>query len=88
MNQNINFNLVAVNKDDKQIKDFSATAKLVRYEWQTVLKKDYSNRYYYASEEKEFTEWEKDITITGPTKFNVIVSKSGKYELRILKKGG
>lgn len=49
--------------------------------------KDYSNRYYYASEEKEFTEWEKDITITGPTKFNVIVSKSGKYELRILKKG-
>lgn len=87
VNQNINFNLVAVDKDDKQIKDFYATAKLVRYEWQTVLKKDYSNRYYYASEEKEFNEWEKDVTINGPTKFNVIVSKSGRYELRISKKG-
>lgn len=87
VNQNINFNLVAVDKDDKQINNFSASAKLVRYEWQTVLKKDYSNRYYYSSEEKEFTEWEKDVTLNGPTKFNVNVSKSGKYELRISKKG-
>ena len=87
VNQNINFNLVAVNEDDKQINNFSATAKLVRYEWQTVLKKDYNNRYYYASEEKEINEWEKDVTINGPTKFNFMVSKSGRYELRISKKG-
>ena len=87
VNQNINFNLIAVDKDDKQINNFSATAKLVRYEWQTVLKKDYNNRYYYASEEKEFNEWEKDVSINGPTKFNFMVSKSGKYELRISKKG-
>ncbi|MBE0571367.1 MAG: alpha-2-macroglobulin family protein, partial [Ignavibacteriaceae bacterium] len=87
VNENINFNLVAVNKDDKQIDNFGATAKLVRYEWQTVLKKDYSDRYYYASEEKEFNEWEKDVTISGPTKFNFMVSKSGRYELRISKKG-
>ncbi|HEY6437361.1 MAG TPA: alpha-2-macroglobulin family protein, partial [Ignavibacteriaceae bacterium] len=60
---------------------------LVRYEWQTVLKKDYNNRYYYASEEKEINEWEKDVTINGPTKFNFMVSKSGRYELRISKKG-
>jgi alpha-2-macroglobulin len=87
VNENINFNLVAVDKDDKQINNFSVTAKLVRYEWQTVLKKDYSDRYYYASEEKEFNEWEKDVTINGPTKFNFMVSKSGRYELRISKKG-
>lgn len=87
VNQNINFNLVAVDKEDKQINNFYAVAKLVRYEWQTVLKKDYNNRYYYASEEKEFNEWEKEVTINGPTKFNVNVSKSGKYELRISKKG-
>ena len=87
VNENINFNLVAVNKDDKQIDNFLATAKLIRYEWQTVLKKDYSDRYYYASEEKEFNEWEKDVTINGPTKFNFMVSKSGRYELRISKKG-
>ena len=87
VNENINFNLVAVDKGDKQINNFLATAKLVRYEWQTVLKKDYSDRYYYASEEKEFNEWEKDVTINGPTKFNFMVSKSGRYELRISKKG-
>jgi hypothetical protein len=87
VNENINFNLVAVDKYDKQINNFSATAKLVRYEWQTVLKKDYNDRYYYASEEKEFNEWEKEVTISGPTKFNFMVSKSGRYELRISKKG-
>jgi uncharacterized protein YfaS (alpha-2-macroglobulin family) len=87
VNQNINVNLVAVNQYDKQINNFVAIAKLVRYEWQTVLKKDYNDRYYYASEEKEFNEWEKEVTINGPTKFNFMVSKSGKYQLRILKKG-
>jgi hypothetical protein len=87
VNENISLNLITVDKDDKLINNFSATAKLVRYEWQTVLKKDYSDRYYYASEEKEFNEWEKDVTINGPTKFNFMVSKSGRYELRISKKG-
>lgn len=87
VNENINFSLIAVDKDDKQINNFSATAKLVRYEWQTVLKKDYYGNYYYASEEKENIEWEKDLTINGPTKFNFMVPKSGRYELRISKKG-
>jgi len=53
VNENINYNLIAVDRNDKQINNFSAKAKLVRYEWQTVLKKDYNGRYYYASEEKE-----------------------------------
>jgi uncharacterized protein YfaS (alpha-2-macroglobulin family) len=87
VNDNINFNLVAVDKEDKQIDNFSAKAKLVRYEWQTVLKKDYNDRYYYTSEQKEVNEWEKDVTINGPTKFTFMVSKSGRYELRIFKKG-
>ena len=87
VNENINFNLIAVDKDDKQIDNFSATAMLIRYEWQTVLKKDYNNRYYYTSEQKEVNEWEKGITINGPTKFNFMVSKSGRYELRVFRKG-
>ena len=53
VNENLTFNLVAVNPDDKIIKDFKAKAKLVRYEWQTVLKKDYSGNYDDASEQKE-----------------------------------
>jgi len=86
VNENLTFNLVAVNPDDKIIKDFKAKAKLVRYEWQTVLKKDYSGNYYYASEQKELNEWEKNIDISGETPFKFAVSKSGKYELRIFKK--
>ncbi|MGA2297832.1 MAG: MG2 domain-containing protein, partial [FCB group bacterium] len=87
-NDRINFKIVAVNPDDKAIGNFTGTAKLIRLEWQTVLKKDNSDRYYYASEEKEILEWEKNIDISGGTKnlsFNV--SKSGKYSLRISKKG-
>ena len=87
VNDNIRFNLLAVNPDDKIINNFYAKAKLIRYEWQTVLKKDNSNRYYYASEQKEVREWERDVTINGETPFNFIVQRSGKYELRIFKKG-
>ncbi|MBT8390908.1 MAG: hypothetical protein KJO48_03995 [Ignavibacteria bacterium] len=87
VNDNIKFNLLAVNPEDKIIKNFNAKAKLVRYEWQTVLKRDNSNRYYYASEQKEVEEWEKDVAISGETPFNFVVQRSGKYELRIFKKG-
>ncbi len=87
VNDKINFNLIAVNPDDKIINNLHAKAQLVRYEWQTILKRDNSNRYYYASEQKEVDEWEKDVTINGETTFNFIVQRSGKYELRIFKKG-
>ncbi|MBT8387173.1 MAG: hypothetical protein KJO12_07155 [Ignavibacteria bacterium] len=87
VNENLTFNLVAINPDDKIINDFKGKAKLVRYEWQTVLKKDYSGNYYYASEQKEINEWEKNIDINGETPFTFTVSKSGKYELRISNKG-
>jgi len=86
VNENLTFNLIAVYPDDEIIKNFTAKAKLVRYEWQTVLKKDYSGNYYYASEQKELNEWEKNINISGETPFTFAVSKSGKYELRIFKK--
>ena len=87
VNENLKFNLIAVNPDDKIINNFNASAKLVRYEWQTVLKKDYSGRYYYASEQKEIGEWEKDVMINGETPFTFVVQRSGKYELRVSKKG-
>jgi uncharacterized protein YfaS (alpha-2-macroglobulin family) len=87
VNENLKFNLIAVNPDDKIINNFNSRAKLVRYEWQTVLKKDYSGRYYYASEQKEIGEWEKDVMINGETPFTFIVQRSGKYELRVSKKG-
>lgn len=87
VNDKLNFQLVAVNSSDKIIKNFKATAKLIRYEWQTILKKDRSGQYYYASEQKAIDEWEKNITINGPTPFGFTVTRSGKYELRISKSG-
>ena len=87
VNENLNFNLIAVNSDDKLIPKFNATAKLVRLEWQTVLKQDNSGRYFYASEEKPFDEWEKNIVIDGKTPLKFKVNRSGKYELRISKAG-
>ncbi|MFA6570795.1 MAG: MG2 domain-containing protein, partial [Bacteroidota bacterium] len=86
-NDKLNFKLVAVDKNDKTINNFSATVKLIRYEWHTVLKKDYSDRYKYVSEEKEIVEWEKNLDISGTKNLSFAVSKSGKYQLRISKKG-
>ncbi|MDZ7764177.1 MAG: alpha-2-macroglobulin family protein [Melioribacteraceae bacterium] len=87
-NERLNFKAAVVNENDAAINSFTGTAQLVRYEWQTVLKKDYGDRYYYTSEEKEIVEWEKDIKFNnGLTDIPVVLDKSGKYQLRIAKKG-
>jgi uncharacterized protein YfaS (alpha-2-macroglobulin family) len=81
INDQLNFQVVAVDPYDKKIKNFNAVAKLIRYEWQTVLKRNHSGQYYYASEQKAVDEWEKNIAINGPTPFGFTVTKSGKYVL-------
>ncbi len=87
-NDNISVNLIAVDRTDNAIDNFNVVAKLIRYEWQTVLKRDNSNKYYYASERKEVDEWQKDIVIPKSGKqFSFNVKRSGKYQLRIYKKG-
>ena len=86
--ENISVNLIAVDRNDKAIDNFNAVAKLIRYEWQTVLKRDNSNKYYYASERKAIDEWQRDIVIPKTSKdFSFSVHRSGKYELRIYKTG-
>jgi uncharacterized protein YfaS (alpha-2-macroglobulin family) len=87
-NENIKFLAIAVNENDKPIKNFKSSVELIRYEWQTVLKKDNYDNYYYASERKEIPVWKKDYTINGsPKDISFKVSQSGKYELRISKAG-
>ncbi len=87
-NENLNFKLIAVNEKDKPVSNFKAKASLIRYEWQTVLKKDNSGRYYYASDQKEIKEWERPVDLSGGAKdFVVNVSNSGRYQLRIFKEG-
>ncbi len=87
-NENIKFSAIAVNESDKPIKNFKANVELLRFEWQTVLKKDNYDNYYYASERKEISVWKKDYTLNGsPRDITFKVSQSGKYELRISKSG-
>jgi uncharacterized protein YfaS (alpha-2-macroglobulin family) len=87
-NQTLKFKAIAVDKNDKCPNSFPAVEKLVRYEWATVLKKDNSSKYYYASERKEFPEWERNIDLSrGEKDLSFSVSKSGEYELRIYKNG-
>ncbi|MFH0733044.1 MAG: MG2 domain-containing protein [bacterium] len=87
-NSNINFKIVAVDGNDKDITNFPVTAKLIRYEWQTVLKKDYSDRFYYSSEKKAIVEWDKEILLNGgETNFSFATKNSGEYELRLSKSG-
>jgi uncharacterized protein YfaS (alpha-2-macroglobulin family) len=83
----LSFQLVAVDEKDEVINDFDAKVELVRYEWQTVLKKDRYGKYYYGSEQKEVKEWDKPLTINGATDYKFSVSRSGRYELRVYKTG-
>lgn len=83
-NDDIEFQVVAVDQNDEALKQFKTMATLVKYEWQTVLKKDYSDKYYYTSEKKEVVQWNKIVTIDGePEDLSFAVSSSGQYELRI-----
>ncbi|MBI1932252.1 MAG: alpha-2-macroglobulin family protein [Ignavibacteriales bacterium] len=86
-NQNYNFEVVSVNKDDQPSKSFKGTAKLVRYKWDSVLRKDYDGRNIYTSVKTEIVEWEKEIQISGtPSKLIVNANNTGQYELRISEK--
>lgn len=87
VNEKLTFDLIAVNSNDQLIQNFNAKAKLIRLEWQTVLRKDGSGRYYYTSEEKYIDEWEKDVNINGKTSYSFKVNTSGRYQLRVYKKG-
>ncbi len=83
----LSFQFVTVDEEDKVINDFDAKVELIKYEWQTVLKKDRYNKYYYGSEQKEIKEWDKYVTINGVTDYSFSVSRSGRYELRVYKAG-
>lgn len=87
-NENLTFQVAAVDENDKLINNFRANATLIRYEWQTVLKKNYSGQYYYASEKKPITEWKRKLTVGNkPNDFTFNLQRSGQYELRISKQG-
>ncbi|MEM6262033.1 MAG: alpha-2-macroglobulin, partial [Bacteroidota bacterium] len=89
VNDDISYQFIAVDRNDKPISNFSAEVQLIRKEWRTVLEKvGNSGQYRYRSVKKEVKEWKKPVTITGkPTPFTFKVDQSGQYELRVYQKG-
>lgn len=86
-NQNINIKAVAVDYQDKGIASLPVNVHLVKYEWQSVLRKSYDEKYYYSSEKKEISVWEKDMSISGIKNISFSLNKTGDYELRVAAKG-
>lgn len=78
---------VAVTNRDKTMKNFQAELEVIRYEWRTVLEKNSNNSYKYRSVQKEIQEEKKMLTLNGPTPYNYIPQKSGRYEVRLRKRG-
>ncbi|HSZ25365.1 MAG TPA: MG2 domain-containing protein, partial [Cytophagaceae bacterium] len=75
--------LVAVNKDGKPLSSFQSRVQVVRYDWQTVMEKNY-NGYRYVSQKKEVVLEDKLFTISGTTTFySFRPTQSGSYEVRV-----
>ena len=86
-NQEIKFRVVAVDTSDNAFNNFEAVADLYKINWQTVLRRDNSNRYYYVSERQPVKISSRNITLNGETDHSISVEQSGRYELRVSKKG-
>lgn len=78
--------LVSVDKDGKKVRS-KAVVQVVRFEWQSVLTRNYDN-YRYASKriEKVMTSRTVDFG-SGETIFTFIPPVSGEYEIRVLREG-
>lgn len=88
VNQDINYQVIAVDPDEKVRKDFPVSVSLIHYEWKTVLTKTSNGRFEYKSQEESETVWERDMKIDGSAKDVAFkVDKAGKYQLRIAKEG-
>ncbi len=87
-NSKIPYQFVVVDINDNPIKNFNATITLAKYKWNTVLKKNSNGKFYYDSEWKPETVWEKNITFDKmPFEYSFVVEHTGEYEIRVAKKG-
>lgn len=82
--------LIAVDAGGKTMNNASASVRVIRHNWVTVLERDpyNSSRYRYVSQKQEITELERQITISGnSTNIAFTPRTSGEYEIRVTKPG-
>lgn len=76
------FRLVALNSQGEP-QNYTVDVEVVRYEWNTVLRRD-GNRYRYSSEREEVSIQRESVDLSGAyTSYYFNPIQSGSYELRI-----
>ncbi|WP_051203660.1 alpha-2-macroglobulin family protein [Hugenholtzia roseola] len=86
-NKELRFPLIALDTKGKP-KNSDALVKIVRYEWQTVLEKNYYNEYRYVSRRREIIEREQTVRIaTSGSSVAFVPAVSGEYEVRLYLQG-
>lgn len=81
--------LIAVDMNDKPIKNFKAKIELVRNEWHSVLRQhEQTKTLRYVSERREIPVRTERVTVSDkPLEYTYIVPRSGDYTLRVSKDG-
>ena len=83
INKPLQMPMVAVTKDGKALPSFQARVQVIRYDWQTVMEKNY-NGYRYVSQRREVVLDDKPFTISGTNTFYTFrPTQSGSYEVRV-----
>jgi uncharacterized protein YfaS (alpha-2-macroglobulin family) len=76
--------LVAVNRQGQVANTAKGKVTVIRYDWQSVLERDYNNSYRYVSQRKEVVVQEQTVTIQGKTTtYPFVATRSGEYEVRL-----
>lgn len=80
----IQIGLVAVNRQGQAATSAKGKITIIRYDWQSVLERDYNNNYRYVSQRKETVVQEQTVAIQGKaTSYPFVATRSGEYEVRL-----
>ncbi len=84
LRQALNIPIVALSPDGKPAASAKARLRIIKYEWQNVLEKDYNGAYRYVSQRRERVLKDQEMTVNGKsTTFPFIPNASGEYEVRV-----
>lgn len=76
--------LVAVNIEGEAQTGVQANVEVIKYDWQSVLRKNYNGRLRYVSEKKQRVILSKKMTLNGKNSFvSFKPTESGSYEIRV-----
>ena len=88
LNQNINFQIIAVDKNEKALGNIKAHVVVIKHEYKTVLSKYDDSYFRYESQKDDKIITDKEIIINGEnTQFAFVPKTPGEYEIRIAKPG-